>query len=187
VVAFAFDGERHPADEEQTMADLTDTFYTADGAVPGYGTQWLIGDEASPEVFQAVAGVVSFQAGASSTSAVDKTHLRSTGRHREIMAGIRSTAPFTGQLIWLPEDESQSYAGGGTGSFAAGGLAKIAETCEERNMVIRYNTADSPPLELAFRGYISEFTPSVGITIDDKLTATVSVQPVASYLADLPA
>lgn len=169
------------------MADVTGDFYAATGAIVGYGTEWLIGDNASPETFQAVAGVVTFDPGGSTTSVIDRTHLRSPGRHREVIAGIRSSSAFSGQLIWLPYDESQSYAGGGSGSFTAGGLAKIAETCEERNMIIRYNDGVSPASELAFRGFVSEFTPSKGVTIDDKLTATIQVQPTQSFLSGLPA
>jgi len=169
------------------MADVTDTYYPATDAIVGYGTQWLIGDNASPETFQAVEGVVSFDAGGSTTSIIDRTHLRSPGRHREVIAGIRSSSPFSGSVIWLPYSESQSYAGGGSGSFTGGGLAKIAETCEERNMIIRYNDGVSPASELAFRGFVSEFTPSKGVMVDDKLTATIQVQPTASFLSGLPA
>jgi hypothetical protein len=171
------------------MADVTDTFYPASDALVGYGTQWLIGNGASPEVFQAVAGVISFDAGGSTTSTIDRTHLRSPGRHREIIAGIRSSSPFTGSVVWMPNDESQSYAGGGSGAFVNGGLAKIAESCEERNMKIRYFEAGSPVgvMELEFRGFVSEFTPSKGVTVEGLLTATVAVQPTQSFLANLPA
>ena len=115
------------------MADVTDTFYPATDAMVGYGTQWLIGDGASPETFQAVEAVVSFEAGGETTAVIDTTHLRSPGRHREVRAGMITSAPFTGSSIFLPQSESQSYAGGGTGSFVNGGLAKIAETGESQH------------------------------------------------------
>lgn len=168
--------------------DVTGTYYgvTSDALV-GYGVELLIGDGASPETFEAVAGVQSLEAGTSATSSIDVTHLRSLGRHREIMPGIRSTGPFTGSVIWLPNHPSQSYAGGGSGSFTGGGLAKIAETAEIRNMKIRYDDGTSPPLELEFNGFIAEFTPSAGITVDGALTATLAVQPTQSFLAGLPA
>lgn len=170
------------------MADVTDTTYAiADDAIKGFGTQWLIGDGASPETFQAVKGVVSFQAGASSRSAIDVTHLRSPGNHEEVIAGIRRTQPFSGTVIWLPYDESQSYAGGGSGSFVAGGLAKIAETGEIRNHILRFDDGVSPATEMAFRGFILEFTPAQGIEVDGRLAATVSVKPTQSMLAGLPA
>lgn len=168
------------------MADVTGDYYSvADVARIGYGTEWLIGDSASPETFQAVKGVVSFQPGSLTTGTVDVTHLRSEGRHREMIAGIRESGPFQGTLIWIPEDESQSYAGGGTGSFTGGGLAKLAETGEQRNMKLRFDNGTSPALEWPFRGFITEFTPSA-IVVDDKLTMTVSVQPAKSYSAGLP-
>ncbi len=34
------------------MSDVTETFYSATDAIVGYGTQWLIGDGASPETFR---------------------------------------------------------------------------------------------------------------------------------------
>lgn len=169
------------------MADVTDTFYPATDAMVGYGTQWLIGDGASPETFQAVEAVVSFEAGGETTAEIRTTHLRSPGRHHEVRAGMITSAPFTGSLIFLPESESQSYAGGGTGSFTAGGLAKIAETGEVRSMKLRFRDGNSPEGELAFRGYISEFSPAKGITVEGVITTSVSVMPTESFLSGLPA
>jgi len=169
------------------MSDRTGNFYAADDALVGYGTQWLVGNGASPETFEAVAGVISFEAGSSARSAIDRTHLRSPGRHREVMPGIASAAPFSGQLIWLPYEQSQSYAGGGSGSFASGGLPKLAENGTIRNMKLRYYDGVSPSTELDFTGFIMEFTPSAGVTVDDKLTVKISVQPTEAFLSGLPA
>ena len=170
------------------MADVTDTTYTvADDAIPAFGTQWLIGDDASPETFQAVKGVVAFTPGASTRSTIDVTHLRSPENHEEVIAGLRRSEPFSGTLIWLPDDESQSYAGGGSGSFTGGGLAKIAETGEIRTHKLKFASPVSPDKEMTFRGFVLEFTPATNIEIDGKLGATIQIKPSGSYLSTLPA
>lgn len=165
--------------------DRTDTFYAATDAIHGYGAQWLIGNGASPETFQAVAGVVSITPGDMSTAVIDRTHLRSPDAHREKMAGIRDSGPFTMELIWFPNDESQSNAGGGAGSFTAGGVVKLWIDRTERNMKIVLNDA-SPSTEWPFAGVITRFQPGA-IGIDDKIGATVEVTPLdGSSHADLP-
>ena len=45
------------------MANRTDTYYAATGAIHGYGAQLMVGDGASPETFEAIAGVVSITPG----------------------------------------------------------------------------------------------------------------------------
>src|SRR5678815_5194141 len=106
------------------MSDVTDQFYAGE-AIHGYGAQLLVGDGGSPEGFDAVADVNSITPGEMSTAVIDKTHLRSPEAHREKMAGIRDSGPFTCSLNWRPDHESQSNAGGGAGSFANGGLVAM--------------------------------------------------------------
>src|SRR3989304_5862000 len=75
------------------MADLTDTTYQGAG-IHGYLAQFLVGDGASPEGFEAVADVIAITPPSTDTAAVDITHLRSPGAHREVIAGLRGTQPF---------------------------------------------------------------------------------------------
>lgn len=166
------------------MADETGTFYPATGAIHGYGAQWVIGDGTSPETFQAVKAVVSITPGDMNTAVIDRTHLRSPDAHREKMAGIRDSGPFTMSLIWLPEDESQSNTGGGSGSFTAGGIVALWRNRTERNMKIILGDS-SPAIEWPFRGVITKFQPGT-IGIDDKIGATVEVTPLQAFDADLP-
>ncbi len=168
--------------------DVTDEKYAiASDVLPGMGTQWLIGNGASPEVFEAVAGVVSFQAGSSPANKIPVTHLQSPGRTEESIAGMITMSAFTGQMRWLPTHQSQSYAGGGSGAFATGGLAKLKETGEIRTHKLKFSQPGvSPSLEMTFRGYVEDFSPAQGIEIDGVVGASVSVMPTAEYMSTLP-
>src|SRR5688572_32691011 len=105
--------------------DRTDTFYAAAEAIHGYGAQLMVGDGSSPQQFEALATIVSITPGGMNTEDIDRTHLRSPDAHKEHMAGMRDSAAFTCTGIWLPEEQSQSNAGGGTGPFASGGLIAL--------------------------------------------------------------
>jgi len=166
------------------MADRTDTFYAAEDAIHGYGGQLMVGDGASPEVFEAIAGVVEITPGEMSTADIDRTHLRSPDAHREHMAGIRDSGPFSVRGIWLVDEQSQSNAGGGSGAFASGGLVALWRARTTHNFKIVLNDG-SPATEWPFRGYISQFQPQA-ITLDDKIDFIASFQPTEAYDADLP-
>lgn len=168
------------------MADRTDTFYAAEGAIHGYGAQLEVGDGASPtEAFQAIAGVVSITPGAMNTEDINRTHLRSPDAHHEHMPGLRDSGAFTCEMIWLPTDESQSLAGGGAGSFTGGGLVDMWKNRTIHNFKIVLYADGSPSIEWPFRGYVSQFQPGQ-IGVGDKINATVSFQPTEDFSADLP-
>lgn len=161
--------------------DRTDTFYAAEESIQGYGGQLLVGDGASPENFEAVAGVVNIQPGAAESADVDTTHLRSPGRHREHRAGISDDAAWQIEMIYLPGEQSQSEAGGGTGAFASGGLPAMRADGQNRNFVLKLNNGTgSPPTgqtEVAFRGYVSSF--GIGsVEVDGVIHATAGIMPV---------
>lgn len=165
------------------MADVTNTFYAGE-AIHGYGAQLLVGDGASPEGFDAVADVVSITPGAMETEVIEKTHLRSPDAHREKLAGLRDSGPFVVELNWRPAHESQSNAGGGSGSFTGGGLISMWRNREEKNFKIVLNDG-SPATEWPFRGVITKFQPG-SITNDDKISATCEITPLQAFDADLP-
>jgi len=165
------------------MADRTDTFYAAD-AIHGYGAQLEVGDGTSPEVFEAIAQILSITPGEMTTAVIDKTHLRSPEAHREKLAGIRDSGPFTLQGTWAPAEQSQSNAGGGTGAFASGGLVAMWRNRTEHNFKIVLNDG-SPATEWPFRGVVTRFQPGE-IGIDDKINFTAEVTPLQDFSADLP-
>lgn len=171
------------------MANRTDTFFAAEGAIPGYGFQLLVGNGASPEVFEAIAGITNITPGAMNTEDIDRTHLRSPDAHREHMAGIRDSGAFTCTGVWLPDEESQSNAGGGTGPFTSGGLVALWRGRANHNFKMVPNGTDgtiaTAAFEWAFRGYVSQFQPGE-IGVSTKIDFTASFQPTQAYDAALP-
>lgn len=163
------------------MSNRTNTYYAATGAQSGYGTQLMVGNGASPETFEAIAGVVSIQPGDMSTADILRTHLRSPDAHQEHMPGLRDSGAFNVEGIWLPTEESQSNAGGGSGSFTAGGLVAIWRARTTRNFRIVLPDATIWP----FTAYVSQFQPG-SITNDDKIDFTAGFQPTQAYDASLP-
>ncbi len=158
------------------MANVTDTYYPAEGKFHGYGTQWMIGDGASPEAFEAVAEVVNIAIGKMSTAVFDRTHLRSPNAHREKLAGLRDSEPFTMQLNYRPKHESQSYTGGGSDSFTGGGVLRMHVDRLEKTHKIVF-TDDSPATEMEFTGVVTGY--QVGaVGVDDGPGLTVEVTPL---------
>lgn len=165
------------------MSDLTDSFYAGEAFI-GYGSQLEVGDGTSPENFEAVADVVEITPGEMSTAVVDKTHLRSPARHREKLVALRDSGPFTVKCNYRPKHESQSNAGGGSGSFVGGGLLAKWISGEECNF--RIVLADGSPVTvLPFRGSVTKYQPG-GISGDQKVDLTVEITPLADFSADLP-
>lgn len=164
------------------MADVTGDYYPSEG-VPGYGAELLVGDGGSPEDFEAVPFINSITPGEMNTSVIDRTHLRSPNRHREKMAGIRDSGPWTVEMTYVPKHESQSSAGGGSGVYQGGGLIKWWIEATEKNWKIILNDG-SPATEVPFRGFISRF--QIGtITVDDKINVTMEITPMEDFSADI--
>lgn len=165
------------------MADLTDTYYEG-AAIHGYGAQLQVGDGASPEVFEAIADVISITPGDMTTAVIEKTHLRSPEAHREKLAGLRDSGPFSVRCNYRPTHESHTNAGGGSGSFASGGLFYFWRNRTEKNYKIVLNDG-SPATEFPFSGIITRC--QLGeIGPDSKIELTVEFTPITDFSADLP-
>jgi len=164
------------------MADRTDDFYAAEGSIHGYGAQLQVGDGSSPENFESIAAVVTITPGPMQTADILRTHLRSPDAHEEHMPGLRDSGAFTVEGIWLPTEESQSNAGGGSGAFASGGLVALWRGRATHNFRIKLpdNVTMWP-----FRAYVSQFQPG-SITNADRINFTAGFQPTQAYDADLP-
>jgi len=165
------------------MADVSNTFYEGQAFV-GYGTQWFVGDGASPETFEAVADIETIQFGEMSTSVVEKTHLRSPAAHREKLAAIRDSGAFVMTGNWRPAHQSQSKAGGGTSAFATGGLIALWINRTERNMKLVLSDG-TPGTEMPFRGVITKFQPGQ-IGVNEKVPFTAEVTPLTDFSSNLP-
>lgn len=165
------------------MPEVTDTYYEGE-AFHGYGSQLMVGDGASPEQFEAVADITSITPGDMSTAVIEKTHLRSPEAHREKLAGLRDSGPFTITGNWRPTHQSQSNTGGGSSSFASGGLVYFWRTRATKNWKIVLSDG-SPATEWPFTGFVSKFQPGE-IGPDDKVSFTAEITPVSDFSADLP-
>jgi hypothetical protein len=168
-----------------TYADVTDTFYPGEAFV-GYGSQLQVGDGATvpgPETFEAIADIVEITPGSMTTGVVEKTHLRSPNGHKEKLATLRDSGPFAIKGNWRPTNATQSNAGGGTGSFADGGLIKMWIDRSEHNFKIVLSDADAT--EWPFRGIVTKFQPGT-IGTEVKVDFTAEITPVQDFSADLP-
>lgn len=166
------------------MSNLTDTFYAAEGGSHGYGAQLLVGDGGSPETFEAVAEVTKITPGDMTTAVIERTHLRSPQAHREKMAGLRDSGPFSLELNYRPGHESQNNAGGGAGSFSGGGLAAKWRARTTHNFRIELNDG-SPATVFPFTGFISKY--QLGeIGPDSSIKLMVEITPRSDFSADLP-
>ena len=164
------------------MPNVTDTFYAGSSFI-GYGTQLMVHqDDGSPGTYAAIADVESITPGDMSTAVVDKTHLRSPEAHREKLAALRDSGPFSLVGNWRPTHGSQSNAGGD--GFTAGGLIALWRTRAERLFKIVLSDG-SPATEWPFRGVVTKFQPGE-IGIDGKVTFTAEITPLQDFSADLP-
>lgn len=165
------------------MANLTNTFYASEG-IHGYGTQLLVGNGATPETFEAVAQIDTITPGDMTTAKIEKTHLRSPAAHREYLLGLRDSGPFVCTGQWRPRHESQSRAGGGSGSFTSGGLLAIWIARTERNYKISIPDT-SPAYEFPIAGGLTKFQPGE-IGINNLIPFTAEVSPLRDFSASLP-
>lgn len=164
------------------MSDRTSTYYAAEGAIHGYGAQLLVGDGASPESFEAIAFIKSITPGSMDTDDLDRTHLRSPDAHKEHAAGMRDSGAFAVEGIWVPDEQSLSNAGGGSGPFASGGIVALWRGRANHNfkIVLPDGTTEWP-----FRGYIKKFQPGqIGTT--EVIPFSAEFQPTQAYDASLP-
>jgi hypothetical protein len=167
------------------MANVTDTYYAAQGAFHGYGTQLMAGDGASPENFEALVEVVDFAFGTMETAVFERTHLRSPDAHKEKLLGLRDSGAFVAKCNWRPKHESQSNAGGGSGSFTAGGTLAFWRNRTTKNY--KLVAADgSPATEIQFTGGITKY--QIGaINLQGGTDLTIEITPLdGSWQGTLP-
>jgi hypothetical protein len=162
------------------MANVTDTYYEGD-AFHGYGSQLMVGQGDSPETFVAIADIEEIQPGDMSTAVIEKTHLRSPEAHREKLAGLRDSGPFTIMGNWRPTHGSQSNAGGDGHTL---GLVGLWRTRAQKNFKIVLSDG-SPSTEWPFTGFVSKFQPGT-IGKDDKVNFTAEITPISDFSAALP-
>lgn len=164
------------------MANVTDTTY-AGNAFVGYGAQIKVGQGDSPETFVAIPDIETITPGDMTTGVVDKTHLRSPGRHREKIATIRDSGAITLAGNYRP-DHGAHKSTGGDGFDAAHSLLTLWRTVAENNFEIEL-PEDAGSIVLPFRGTVTKY--QIGaLGIDSKTAFTCEITPLADYSAGLP-
>jgi hypothetical protein len=175
----------------------TDLFYAGQAFI-GYGAQILVGqgDGAPgppivPETFVAIPDIDSITPGDMTTGVVDKTHLRSPGRHREKLGTIRDSGPIACVGNYRPSHGAHKQVGG-DGFTATHSLLSLWRNVTECNFKLVLpieagNDGGTPPkaITLPVRGIVSKY--QIGaMTLDGKCTFTCEITPLQDYSGGLP-
>jgi len=176
----------------------TDLFYAGEAFI-GYGAQFLVGqDDGSPETFVAVPDIMSITPGDMNTGVVDKTHLRSPGRHREKLGTIRDSGPITLAGNYRPSHGAHKQVGG-DGFSATHSLLSLWRNVTECNFQLvlpdaaGFREEGSPPMVgspataivLPLRGVVTKY--QIGqLTLDNKVEFTCEITPLQDYSGGLP-
>jgi hypothetical protein len=168
------------------MSDVTDQFYAGEAFI-GYGAQLKVGQGDSPETFVAVADVMTITPGAMTTGVIEKTHLRSPGRHKEKLATIRDSGAFTLTGNYRPGHGSQNNNPAGGDGFNPGrSLLQLWRNVTEANFEIAFpDDAGSPAIVLPFRGVVTKFQPGA-LGTETKVDFTCEITPLADFSDLLP-
>jgi len=167
------------------MADITDTYYEG-GAFIGYGAQFMVGqDDGSPETFAAVPDIESITPGDMTTGVVNKTHLRSPGRHHEKLGTIRDSGPIALAGNYRPTHGAHKQVGG-DGFDAAHSLLSLWRNVTQNNFKIVFPeeaSGDGSPvtaIELPLRGVVTRY--QIGeMTLEGKVPFLCEITPLSDY------
>ncbi len=175
------------------MADVTGTTYAGEAFI-GYLAELRVGQGDSPETFTAVADIRTITPGDMTTGIVEKTHLRSPERHREKLATLRDSGPFTIAGNYRPTHGSHTI-NGGDGFNTTHNLVSLWRDCTEANFEIELppNATNYDPgspgspgspgpnsIILAFRGVVSKY--QIGaIGLDTLVDFTAEITPLRAY------
>lgn len=161
------------------MADVTATYYEGNADI-GYGSEFLVGqDDGDPETFSALSDVIEVNLGSFTAEILDKTHLRSIGRAREKMTGLRDFEPITVKCNYNRNHGGHLQAGGD--GFDATHNMPILHKNQTQNNFLALVGSSSPQEEIPIRGVVSGMTrPVVGV--NGKLEITYTITPLRDYL-----
>lgn len=172
------------------MANVTDTYYASTQGI-GYGSQFLVGqDDGSPETYVAVPEVKKIGGGKFSSDIVERTHLRSPGRHKEKTGALRDSQPITVVCTYRPDHGAHKNAGG-DGFAADRSLLSLHRAQTEANFHIYKPDTPRPdggsPAETGttqlIRGVITKY--EIG-DLDNASIREVNIEitPVGDYSGD---
>ncbi len=136
----------------------------ATSASIGHTSTFLIGNDASPVVYTAVAEVYDITPPSDTMDVIDATHMTSPSFTREFIAGLIDPGEASFEMNFIPG------VGGDLAIQALRGLR------EKKNLRIVFPNT----IRWSFAGYLIGYEPAV--PDDDKMTATVSFKVTGSYL-----
>jgi len=126
----------------------------------GHGSEFRRGDDASPEVFTALAEVTAINGISVSKDVVDATHMSSTERWEDIISSIKRTGEITVEMNFDPDSTTTTNC-----------LADVASN-SSRNYQFASPNDDVEWTILCFAvGF------EIGDPVDDKMTATFTLKP----------
>ena len=131
-------------------------------AINAFGTQFLAGDGANPEVFTAVAEVADIQGPSFAKEAIEVTHHGSPNGWRERISGLKDGGEVTLTLNFLPQDASQDVD--------TGLLSQLYGDDVNNYQII---LPDDDATTITFGAVVTGFT--VAEPVDDKLSADVTL------------
>lgn len=135
-------------------------------AIDGYLTTFAIGDGASPEVFTALAEVVSITPPSDQLDIYEVTHLTSPNRTKEFRAGFSDPGECQVVINFIPGGADDTVLQGIRNSGAVG------------NYRITYNSGDT----WTFAAICTGYQPGE-VTHDDRISATLTFKLTGTYVA----
>lgn len=132
----------------------------------GIGVTLKMGDGASPEVFAAVANLVSMEVGGATLELVDATHLGSPDYYREWLPHMKNAQAWNCTIQWNPSEVTHA---GPTG---------LRKKMEDRLLTTFQidPTALGMTLGLEADAYVTELG-NISFTVDGICTQTLTIQP----------
>jgi predicted secreted protein len=131
-------------------------------ATSGIGTQFKIGDGATPETFTTVAEVKSIEGPELSLDLMDVTNMDSPSYYREVLPGFKNAGEVTLELNFLPAHSTHN---------AVTGLLSKFEGRTLRNYKIVFPNIGNTTW--SFAGYVTKFSPTANF--DEPLNAAVTI------------
>ena len=129
-------------------------------AITGYMAIYKIFDAAATPtpIFKEISEVFEINMGEEAADKIDITHLQSPGRMREFTAGFIDPGEASFQINWIPGDTTDLF------------LRALKESGDKVEHQIEFPNG----VTVTFDGVILSYAKSA-VTIDDKLTATITV------------
>ena len=126
----------------------------------GFGVLLKVGDDASPEVYTALAEVIGLSGPGLSMDTVEATHTESANAAKEYIAGLIDAGELSIDANFLPANATQT------------GVISDWQNRTTRNFQIVW--PDTANTTWSFTGFITNFEPAS--PIEDRMTASITIK-----------